>query len=56
MLVNSAAGPTEYYQYPLKQGLLMHNQVIYHSFHSGSLYLLEYIYLKLFAVYLCILL
>ena len=33
--VSSAAGSTEYSQYSLNQGLLMQNQLIYHSYHSG---------------------
>ena len=55
MMVSSAAGPNKNSLYPLKQGLLMQNKLIYQLSLRNCLYLLEYIFLELFTRYLCIL-
>ena len=44
---SSAAGSTEYTQYSMNQGLLMQNQLIYHSYHSG----IVCFYWKLYSYY-----
>ena len=46
MVVSSAAGSTEYSQYSLNQDLVMQNQLIYHSYHSGIVCIYWHMYSK----------